>query len=145
MSCWYTVRQGRIQRGAMGAKPPPWTSEIYWFQGVFRPQRVLSPPGKGKKNLSPPGQILEYAPGGADPQSPAPKYVSARSWYMASRTCLKLAAHNCLKLFECHFILQNFNIIVSASYKIQGRSYREIFIIVSRFGLHNNEWIFKFV
>ena len=54
MSCWYTVRQGRIQRGAMGAKPPPWTSEIYWFQGVFRPQRVLSPPGKGKKNLSPP-------------------------------------------------------------------------------------------
>jgi len=29
--------------GAMGAKPP-WNSEIYGFQGVFRPQRVLSPP-----------------------------------------------------------------------------------------------------
>ena len=36
----------------MGAKPPC-TSEIYWFQGVFRPQRVQSPPGK----------IPEYAPG----------------------------------------------------------------------------------
>ena len=32
---------------------PPWTSEIYWFQGVFMPQRVLSPPWK-EENLSPP-------------------------------------------------------------------------------------------
>ena len=37
-----------------GAKPP-WTSEIYWFQGVFRPQRVLSPPPqKNFKKFKPP-------------------------------------------------------------------------------------------
>ena len=35
-----------VFRGAMGTKPPPWTSEIYLFQGVYRLQRVRSPPGK---------------------------------------------------------------------------------------------------
>ena len=40
--------QGPIRGGGYGGKPP-WTSEIYWFQGVFRPQRLLSPPGKIKK------------------------------------------------------------------------------------------------
>ena len=34
--------------GAMGAKPP-WTSEIYWFQGSFRPQWVLE-----RKKCKPP-------------------------------------------------------------------------------------------
>ena len=42
---------------------PPWTSEIYGFQGVFSPQRVLSPPLRKEKNVKPPGQIPEYAPG----------------------------------------------------------------------------------
>ena len=37
----------------MEAKPPSWTSEIFWFQRIFRPQLVLTPP---------PGQIPEYAP-----------------------------------------------------------------------------------
>ena len=57
--------QRRIQGRAMGAKPPhPWTSEIYWFQGVFRPQRELStPPQEREKKLIPPGQIPVYAPG----------------------------------------------------------------------------------
>ena len=36
-----------------GGVSPPWTSEIYWLQGVFRPQRVLSPPWKDKK-IKPP-------------------------------------------------------------------------------------------
>ena len=45
--------RGVFRGGAMGAKPTPWTSEIYRFQRVFRPQRVLSPPGK-KKKLAPP-------------------------------------------------------------------------------------------
>ena len=49
----------------MGAKPPPWTSEIYWFQEVFQAPTGAEPPHplwKDKKNLSPPGQIPEYAP-----------------------------------------------------------------------------------
>ena len=42
--------QRRIQwKGAMGVKPTPWISVIYRVQGVFRPQRVLSPPWKEKK------------------------------------------------------------------------------------------------
>ena len=45
--------QGRIQGGAMGAEPP-WTSEIYWFQGVSRLQRVLSPPTQADKILNMP-------------------------------------------------------------------------------------------
>ena len=50
--------QRRIQGGGYGVKPP-WTSEIFWFHGVFRPQRVLSPPpGKRKKNLSPLDKFL---------------------------------------------------------------------------------------
>ena len=48
-----------VVREAMEAQPP-WTSEIYGFQGVFRPpKRVLSPTWN-EKNLSPPptsGQI----------------------------------------------------------------------------------------
>jgi len=44
-----------VFRGAMGAQPP-WTVEIYGFQGVLRPQRVLSPPPVKKKMLSPPWQ-----------------------------------------------------------------------------------------
>ena len=40
--------------GLRGLSPsPPWTSEIYWFQDVFRPQRQLSPLWKEKKNLNP--------------------------------------------------------------------------------------------
>ena len=44
-----------VFRGVVrGANPPPWTSEIYGFHGVFRHQRRL---------LSPqPGQIHELAP-----------------------------------------------------------------------------------
>ena len=37
----------------MGAKPPL-DSEIFWFHGVFRPQRVLSPTWKEKKCKPPP-------------------------------------------------------------------------------------------
>jgi len=52
-----------VVRGAMGAKPP-WISEIYRIHGVFGPQRVLSPPPLERKlNVSPPGQIPDYAPG----------------------------------------------------------------------------------
>ena len=41
--------------GILGLSPPPGTSEIYLFQGVFRPQRVLPPPPlEREKNLSPP-------------------------------------------------------------------------------------------
>ena len=40
----------------MGAKPPPWTSEIL-FQGFFRPQQVLSPLER-EKNLSPLDKFL---------------------------------------------------------------------------------------
>ena len=47
--------------GAMGAKPPPWTSEIL-FLGVFRPQQVLSPLEREKNLSTPPGQIPEYTP-----------------------------------------------------------------------------------
>ena len=54
--------RGVLRGGAVGAKPTPWTSEIFRSQGVFRPQRVLSPPGKRKKLSPPPGQIPEYAP-----------------------------------------------------------------------------------
>jgi len=43
--------------GGLLGLSPPWTSEIYWFQRVFRPQRVLSPPGK-KKKLSPLDEFL---------------------------------------------------------------------------------------
>ena len=45
----------------MGAKSP-WTSEIYLFQGFFRPQRLLTPPHERITNVSPPGKIPEYAP-----------------------------------------------------------------------------------
>ena len=41
-----------VFRGGVIGAMPPWTSEIYWFRGVFRPQRVLSPPGE-IKNSSP--------------------------------------------------------------------------------------------
>ena len=46
--------------GAMGAKPPP--DQWILFLVVFRPQQVLSPPGKRKKFKHPPGQIPEYTP-----------------------------------------------------------------------------------
>ena len=42
----------------MEAKPSPWTSEIYWFQGVSRLQQVLKPPHARKKNVSPPEKLL---------------------------------------------------------------------------------------
>ena len=54
--------QRRIQGGLLGLSPPPWTSEIYWFQGIFMPQWVLSPPLERKKFK--PRQIPEYAPDG---------------------------------------------------------------------------------
>ena len=38
-----------------------WTSEIYGFQVVFRPQRLLSPSLERTNNLSPPGHIPDYA------------------------------------------------------------------------------------
>ena len=42
---------------------PPWTCVINRFQGVFRPQRVLSPPPVERKKMQgPTGQIPEYAP-----------------------------------------------------------------------------------
>ena len=44
---------GAYSGGGLWGLSPPWTSEIYWFHGVFRPQRVLSPPWKDKQNLSP--------------------------------------------------------------------------------------------
>ena len=44
--------QRRIQGGLWGLSPPPWTSEIYWFQGVF------SPPGKRKKFKPPLDKFL---------------------------------------------------------------------------------------
>ena len=48
-----SIYSGTYSEGAMGAKPP-WTSEIYWFQGVFRPQRVLSPTPRKIKKIKPP-------------------------------------------------------------------------------------------
>ena len=41
---------------------PRLSSEIYWFQGVFMPERVVSPPLERTKFKPPPGQIPEYAP-----------------------------------------------------------------------------------
>ena len=47
----------RIQGGILGLSHPPppssRTSEIFKFQGVFRPQRMLSPPPCGKKKFKP--------------------------------------------------------------------------------------------
>ena len=64
-----TVFYGQfLERRIQVEAPPPlwglsptWTSKIYGFQGLFRSQQVLTLPEK-KKNLSPPGQIPEYAP-----------------------------------------------------------------------------------
>ena len=44
---------GAYSGGGRWRLSPPRTSEIYWFQGVFSPQRVLSPP---------PGQIKKFKP-----------------------------------------------------------------------------------
>ena len=51
--------------GAIRAKPPR-NSEIYWFQGVSMPQRVLSPPSLEKKNFSPPREKFLNTPLGGD-------------------------------------------------------------------------------
>ena len=44
--------------GAMRAQPPFWTSVIYEFQGVLRPQQVPSPPCEGKSLSPPPDKFL---------------------------------------------------------------------------------------
>ena len=49
----------------------PWTSESYGFFGAFQAptgvefpwKEKIKPPPPGKKKLSPPGKIPEYAPG----------------------------------------------------------------------------------
>jgi hypothetical protein len=54
----------RLIQGGFGVSAPIWTIEFYGFQGVFRPQRLLSPPPCKEKNCKPPplGQIPEHAP-----------------------------------------------------------------------------------
>ena len=48
----------------MDLQPPPGPCEIYVFQGVFRPQRMVSPRGRKKiESPLPPVQTPEYAPG----------------------------------------------------------------------------------
>ena len=63
LGSYLSAYQGRIRGVGYGSYAPPWTSEIYWFQGVFRPRRVLSPPPRKDKKWGPHfGQIPEYAP-----------------------------------------------------------------------------------
>ena len=50
--------RGVFRGGAIGAKPLPWTSEIYWFQGFFMPQRVLNPPLEKTKFKPPLDKLL---------------------------------------------------------------------------------------
>ena len=57
--CYILEIRGVI-RGGMGAKPPPWSSEIFGLQEVFKSQRVLSPHPL-ENNVSAP-QTLDYAP-----------------------------------------------------------------------------------
>ena len=52
-----SVNRGVFRGRAMGAKPPQ-DSEIYWFQGIFRPQHVLSPPPRKEKNKFPLNNFL---------------------------------------------------------------------------------------
>ena len=61
MMLLYDIFSRGVLRGvAMGLNPtPPWIRNIYGFQEVFRPQRVLR---KEKKKWSHPRQIPEYAP-----------------------------------------------------------------------------------
>ena len=48
--------------GGLWGLSPPWTGEIYGYQGVLKPPRVLSPPPCKEKNVKPPpGKIPEYA------------------------------------------------------------------------------------
>ena len=61
----YVNVEGGTDRGVVwggGISPPTWISKIYGFQGVSRPQQVLSPPGK-KQKFKHPGQIPDYSPG----------------------------------------------------------------------------------
>ena len=57
----FEIREGR---GLWIFSPPPGPCEIYVFQGVFRPQRMVSPRGRKKiESPLPPVQTPEYAPG----------------------------------------------------------------------------------
>ena len=54
--------QRRIQGGGLlGLIPPPGPVKSIDFRGFSCPNKCWQPPSK-EKNLSPPGQILEYAP-----------------------------------------------------------------------------------
>ena len=48
----HNIFRGVVEGG--GQCPLPRTSEIYGFQGVFKPQRVLSPILERREKLSPP-------------------------------------------------------------------------------------------